>query len=80
MASEKEAHLAREKHSEYLRKLGAHAIAVDQVDDKADDGYGVIAMFEKNPPDVPKSLDVTVGKKQVSVPLKVQKAERFKPE
>ncbi|MFL5614822.1 MAG: hypothetical protein ACJ796_14260 [Gemmatimonadaceae bacterium] len=80
MASEKEAHLAREEHSEYLRSLGAHAIAVDQVDDKGRDGFGVIAMFEKKPSAVPKSLDVTVGKKRVSVPLKIQKAERFRAE
>jgi hypothetical protein len=80
MASEKEAHLARQKHSEYLRSLGAHAIAVDQVAKKGDKGYAVIAMFDQKPSDVPKSLDVTVGKKTVSVPLKVQKAERFRLE
>ncbi len=75
------AEMARRQWSESLRKLGAHSIAVDQVKRGGVKTHAVVAFFEKEPPKtVPKSLEVTTGKKTVTVPLVVQVMEMFKPE
>ena len=80
MATEREANLAREEHSDSLRKLGAHAIAVDEVKRKGAETFGVIAYFEKKPKDAPKTLEVKSGKEMLKVPLVVRVAKKFKPE
>jgi hypothetical protein len=80
VATEKEANLARERHAEKLRSLGAHAITVEEFPRGEKRTFGVVAMFEEKPRGVPKTLDVEVGKKTVAVPLRVAKAERFRPE
>ncbi|MBC7929464.1 MAG: hypothetical protein H7Z38_02755 [Rubrivivax sp.] len=80
MSSEKEANLAREQHSEFLRKLGAHAIAVDEIKRNGEKTFGVIAFCEKKPGEVPKTLEVKSGKKTLEVPLAIRVAEKFKPE
>lgn len=80
MASEKHAHLARERHSAYLRSLGAHAIVVDRVRRGGQQTYGVIALFDKPPRAVPQTLPVKTGGKTIAVPLVARRAPRFKLE
>ena len=81
MASEKEANAAREEHSDYLRQLGAHAIAVDEVRRGGEKTFAVIAYCEEEPSGpVPKRLEVKRGRRTAEVPLVVKKMERFKPE
>jgi hypothetical protein len=80
MATERHAHLARTRHSAYLRSLGAHAIAVDQVREKGRRTYGVVAFFDKRPRAVPHTLSIKTGHKTVAVPLVARKAPRFKLE
>lgn len=80
MASEREANLARERYSEYLRGLGAHAIAVDQVKSKRAKTFAVIALFQRKPDDVPATLEVKSGKRTVQVPLVARVAPKFKLE
>jgi hypothetical protein len=80
MATEKEANLAREKHSDALRNLGAHAIAVDQVQRKGEKTFAVVAFFDEKPEKVPQKLTVKTGKKTLEVPLVARVSEKFKPE
>jgi hypothetical protein len=80
MASEKEANLAREQHSDYLRDLGAHGIAVDEVQRKGQKSFAVIAFFEEPPDDLPKKLEVKRGNQTYEVPLLAKVCERFKAE
>jgi hypothetical protein len=80
MSSEREANLAREEHADYLRRLGAHAIAVDEVKQDGDNNFGVIAFFEEKPDDVPHTLEVKHGRKTLKVPLVARVQEKFKPE
>jgi hypothetical protein len=80
MATERHAQLARERHSVYLRALGAHAIAVDQVRQKGRRTYGVVALFDKPPRAMPTTLRIKTGRKTVVVPLIARKAQRFKLE
>lgn len=81
MASEKEANAAREQHSDFLRQLGAHAIAVDEVRRGGEKTFAVVAYFDHDPAaPVPKQLEIKRGKSTVSVPLAVKKSERFRPE
>jgi hypothetical protein len=69
MATEKEASKAREVHSDFLRELGAHAIAVDLLK-RGGKSFGVVAVVEKEPSEpVPDSLEIKSGKKTVEVPL-----------
>jgi hypothetical protein len=70
MATEEEAHQAREQHSDYLRDSGAHAIAVDKIERGGQDTFGVIAYYEEEPSDpVPDSLEIEHGGDKKSVPL-----------
>jgi hypothetical protein len=80
MASEKAANLARARHAEALRLLGAHAIAVDTVRWQGKKTFGVVAYFEHKPPRVPRTLEVTSGRKRLTVPVSARLMERFKPE
>lgn len=80
MASEKEANLAREKHSDVLRDLGAHAIAVDETRRKGEKTYAVIAYFEKKPESIPGTLEVKRGNRTLQVPLVARVTEKFRPE
>ena len=80
MVSENDANLAREQHSEALTKMGAHAIAVDEIDHKGKKTFGVIAFAEKMPKEAPEYLVAKKGDKSVNVPLKVQIAQKFRPE
>jgi hypothetical protein len=80
MASEKDANLAREQHSDLLRSLGAHAIAVDQVKRKAGKTFAVVAYFASKPRAVPKKLEVRRGKATLQVPLIARVQEKFQLE
>jgi hypothetical protein len=80
MTTEREANLARTQHADFLRQLGAHAIAVDEVKRKGDTDFAVIAFFEAKPDDVPRTLEVKSGKKTLEVPLVARVQEKFKPE
>ena len=80
MASEREANLARSQYSDQLRKLGAHAIMVDEVKRKGEKAFAVIAYFEKKPADVPKTLQVKSGRKTLEVPLVTRVMKKFRAE
>ena len=81
MASEKEANLAREQHSKFLRDLGAHAIAVDEMKREGEKTFGVVAFVPEKPDrSVPDVLEITMGKRTLKVPLVVRVQEKFKPE
>ncbi len=70
MATEAEAHAAREQHSDYLKDSGAHAIAVDKIKRGSEDTFGVIAFYEKEPDGpLPDSLEIEQGGNKKSVPL-----------
>ena len=80
MASEDEANLAREQHSDFLRNLGAHGITIDEVKRKGEKSFAVIALFEQQPDNVPETLEVNSGAKTLTVPLVARVTEKFKPE
>ncbi len=80
MATEKQANLAREKHSGYLDKMGAHAISVNEIIQKGKKTFAVVAYAEKQPENVPDHLEIVVGNKTLKVPMRVKVAEKFKLE
>lgn len=77
MATEREANLAREQHSDSLRDMGAHAMIVDEVKRGGESTYAVVALFEKKPANAPKVLEVVKGNSKVKVPLVVRAAKKF---
>jgi hypothetical protein len=76
MATEKQAHRARERHSAYLLKAGAHAITVDRVGTGRGRGFGVIAYFDRKVPPLPDSLAVDSAQGAAKVPLEARVAAR----
>ena len=80
MASEKEADLAREQHSDFLVGLGAHSITIDEVKRKGEKSFAVVAFFDQEPDEVPDTLTVQSGKKTLEVPLVARVTEKFKAE
>lgn len=80
MASEREANLARDRYSDFLRGLGAHAIAVDEVKRGGEKTFAVIAFFEHKPSGAPRTLEVRSGKRTTAVPLVVRVSEKYRPE
>lgn len=72
MATLQEANKAREVHSDYLQKLGAHAILVDKIRDKGKETFGVIALCENSPNQVPDSLEIETAGKKKRVPLRTK--------
>lgn len=80
MISEQDANLARDKYSEELRKLGAHAILVDKIKVKGANTFAVIVYVEKNAGTIPRNLSVTIKGKEHLVPVKVLESEKFKLE
>jgi Cys-tRNA synthase (O-phospho-L-seryl-tRNA:Cys-tRNA synthase) len=80
MASEKEANLAREQHTDFLLNLGAHGITIDEVKRKGEKSFAVVAFFEQQPDEVPDTLKVQSGKRTLEVPLVARVTEKFKPE
>jgi hypothetical protein len=81
MASEKTANRARELFSDHFFANGAHGLAVDKVLVDGVDTFALIAMV---PPghktNLPKTVPVTVGGKEIAVPVVVRKSEPFVPE
>lgn len=81
MASEKEAHRARERHSDFLRRLGAHSIAVDEIKARGAKGFAVVAYFSRNPAGpIPESLEVESGGRKLAVPLVARVMKTPSPE
>ncbi|MEK6320693.1 MAG: hypothetical protein AABN33_03305 [Acidobacteriota bacterium] len=80
MATEEEANLAREQHADFLRDLGAHGIAVDEVRHKGEKTFAIIAFFKEKPDDVPSALEVKTGKRTLKVPVIPRLMEKFRPE
>ena len=70
MATEADAHAAREQYSQSLIDLGAHAIAVDTITRDGRDGFGVIVHFEREPLNpVPAALEIEREGTRESVPV-----------
>ncbi len=81
MVSEKTANKARDLFSDQLFRSGAHAVAVDKVNIEGQETFALIAMVSPSHKLVlPATVSVTVGKKQLSVPVVVRKTPSFKPE
>ena len=80
MASEMEANAARDQHSEFLRRLGSHAIAVDEVSVKGEKTFAVVAHFAEKPPNVPRSLEIRSGTRTLEVPLVARVTKKFRAE
>lgn len=80
MANEKEANLAREHHADFLQKLGAHGVTIDEVKSSGETTFAVIALFDEKPAEMPESLEVKRGKKTLTVPLVARVTEKFKAE
>jgi len=80
MSTEKQANLARERHSNSLQGMGAHALAVDEIQRKGQKTFAVIAFFEHKPEKIPQTLRVKTGKRTLEVPLVARVSERFKLE
>ena len=70
MATEKEANKAREKHSDFLRKLGCHSILVDKVKRGKESTFGVIGFCEKRPSGpLPDELEIESGGEKKKIPF-----------
>ena len=80
MITEKQAHLARLKYYDYLTKLGAHSIMVDEIKEKGKRTFAVIALVLKKPSKAPDYLNLEKNNKIIKVPLVFNVAKRFKPE
>ena len=81
MASEKEANRARAEHSDFLRRLGAHSIAVDEIERRGEKSFVVVALFARRPAvPIPETLEVTSGKRKLAVPLVAQIMKMPSPE
>ena len=80
MATERDANLAREQHAEALRRLGAHAIAVDEVTRKGEKQFAVIAFFEAKPRRSRAPWKSRAARRRLEVPLVAASQAKFKPE
>jgi hypothetical protein len=80
MASENQANLAREKHSDFLQNLGAHSIGVDEIEKGGKKSFVVVAYTQENPDKFPNELEIKSGNSTLKVPLIAKLAEPFKPD
>lgn len=72
MATEEEAHQARAEHSDYLRKSGAHAIAVDKYNQQGNESFGVVAYYQTEPQsELPTTLEIEREGKTKNIPLEI---------
>lgn len=78
--TEKQANQAREKYAETLRNAGVHALMVDEVKQKGNKSFAVIALTEKPRKDLPRDLEIKSGKTLVKVPLIVRVSPRYQLE
>ncbi|HYG82038.1 MAG TPA: hypothetical protein VD861_16690 [Pyrinomonadaceae bacterium] len=81
MASEKEANRARDEHSDFLRRLGAHSIAVYEIRRGGEKSFAVVAYFSQKPAvPIPETLEVASGRRKLAVPLVAQIMKTPSPE
>jgi hypothetical protein len=81
MATERQAKLAADEHARRLARLGVHSLGTAPGERHGRDGFVVVANVPTDfAGELPKALDVTVGKASVSVPVVMRKMEPFKPE
>lgn len=80
MITEKQANLARENHSEHLRKLGAHSIGVDEIEKDGEKTFAVVAYSKQKIQNLPNELEVNSGNDTLKVPLISKISEPFKLE
>lgn len=81
MSSEKAANEARRVFSDELFKKGIHGLLVDKVRVEAKETFALVALVSKTfRKQLPSSVTVSIGAKEVEVPLVVQKASEFKLE
>lgn len=79
MATEKQAKLAREQYSNYLSKNGAHAIAVDYLNNDVSNGFVIIAFVEDDKSTLPKEVEIELKGKITKVPVITEQSPKFKP-
>jgi hypothetical protein len=80
MANEEQANLAREQHADFLRNLGAHGVTIDEIKQRGEKTFAVIALFEHQPEGLPDTLEIKRGKKVMTVPLVARVTKKFKAE
>jgi hypothetical protein len=95
MASLKDAERAREQSADHLRRLGAHAISVEEAEGEEESerasrrskrqsvgrkSYVVVAWFEHDPLGLPERLEVSHEGGTKKVPLRIRREGRFRPE
>lgn len=78
MATEKQAQMAKNKHLDFLDKLGAHSVLVDKVNIDGKITFAVLAYTDKKIKNVPLQLQIESGKKTLNVPLVISVEEKFK--
>jgi hypothetical protein len=72
--------LAGNQYSDFLRNLGAHAIAVDEINRKGEKTLAVVPFSEKEPDDVPSILEIKSSNKTLEIPLVARVMEKFRAE
>jgi len=77
MATEKEARKARDEYAGHLSSLGVHTIAVDLVPGGS---FGVVAFTDGDTSQIPESLEIELGGKKKTVPVKIEKSGPMKLE
>lgn len=81
MSSERAANQARKILSDELFKKGVHGLVVDKVQVEAKETFGLVVLVSKSfRKQLPSSVVVSLGAKEVEVPIVVQRAPEFKPE
>lgn len=78
MATEKQAQMAKNKHLNFLDKLGAHSVLVDKVNINGKITFAVLAYTDKKLKNAPLQLQIESGKKTLNVPLVISVEEKFK--
>jgi hypothetical protein len=80
MATLPQANKAREVHSNFLRKVGAHSIGVDEIKIKGKKTFAVIAHLEQTRKPLPEFLEIEWKDEVKKVPLVTKISGMFKPE
>ena len=78
MATQKQAQLAKDKHLNFLDKLGAHAVLIDKVEIDGKKTFAVLAYSDKKLKYVPQKLQIQSGKQILDIPLVITVEEKFK--
>ena len=80
MATLPQANKAREDHSDFLRKIGAHSIGVDQVEIKGKKTFAVVAHLTELKKGMPEFLEIEWKNATKKVPLVAKLSDQFKPQ